>query len=122
MLFHSPSRLVEGGLKVLLLERGPERDKGTTNVNLLQEGIFGPCTETFSSRGVVVAVGSCMGGATTINQGIWILETPQWLRDRVAEVTNGEDFFDESTIEDAMTWVTERYDCDRFLSHVMKLS
>ena len=44
--------LVEGGQKVLLVERGPERFAATENVNTLQDAIFGPCTETFSSRGV----------------------------------------------------------------------
>jgi hypothetical protein len=44
--------LVEGGQKVLLVERGGERIPTTDNVNTLQDAIFGPCTETFSSGGV----------------------------------------------------------------------
>ena len=100
-------RLVEGGQRVLLLERGPERDKSTDNVNTLQDAVFGPCVETFSSGGVVAATGNCLGGATTYNQGIWILETPQWLRERIAEVS-GEVFFDDDTIMEAFQWVTER--------------
>lgn len=56
---------------------------------------------------VVAAAGSCMGGGTSINQGIWILETPQWLIENVNEVAPDEDFFDEDTILDAFQWVTE---------------
>jgi GMC oxidoreductase len=70
------------------------------------------------SHQVVVATGSCMGGATSINQGIWILETPQWLIDNVNKVAPGEDFFDEATIDDAYKWVTE-VGTSRFSLHIV---
>jgi hypothetical protein len=59
-----------------------------------------------------------MGGSTAINQGIWILETPQWLIENVKKVAPDEDFFDEAMIQDAFQWVTEvRVVCTGLSTH-----
>lgn len=49
-----------------------------------------------------------MGGATSINQGIYIEETPEWFIDQVHQTTGGASFFDAATIADAFAWNRDR--------------
>jgi len=70
----------EKNKKVLLLERGGE--KPPTSFHLDDVGavlIDNDCVDVFDGDGVSVAVGNCLGGATTFNQGIWIEEQPDFL-------------------------------------------
>jgi hypothetical protein len=54
--------LVDGGQKVLLIERGKERNPVTYNIKTSGAALQDECAEKFSSDGVVLAVGNCMGG------------------------------------------------------------
>jgi hypothetical protein len=95
--------LIEDNKKVLLIERGGERNANSANKKFAVEALLNnPCIESFSSQGVVVATGNCMGGATSFNQGIFIEETPGWFEDQFA------DFFSPEEINDAYTWVRRK--------------
>ena len=103
--------LAEGGKRVLLLERGPERPPLTETIftasQVLREerGV-----ETFSSGGVQVSQGKCMGGATAHNQGIWIEENPEWIKSEMDKVLpKGEEFHSFSMIADAFQWVSDMH-------------
>lgn len=54
--------LVDGGKKVLLVERGKERPNETFNIETSGAALQSECAEKFSSDGVILAVGNCMGG------------------------------------------------------------
>jgi len=91
--------LIEGGLRVLLLERGKEGPDKRTKFDFDQV-LTHPCAETFfSTDGVVVTTGNCLGGATSINQGVWIEETAEWVINEM-----GADFATTEEIEAAYSW------------------
>jgi len=97
--------LIEAGFRVLLLERGKERNPITENIATSASALLDECTESFVSEdGVVVAAGNCMGGATAINQGIWIEETVDW----VHQMFGGDAFGSSQDIVDAFQWTRER--------------
>jgi choline dehydrogenase-like flavoprotein len=55
--------MAEGGLKVLLLERGGERAESSKTVLGAVDALSGKCTETLrSTDGVILGTGNCMGG------------------------------------------------------------
>jgi choline dehydrogenase-like flavoprotein len=47
-------------------------------------------------------------GATAINQGTWILETPSWLKENVEALVGQDQFFDEDVIMGAFNWATDQ--------------
>jgi hypothetical protein len=99
--------LLEGGKKVLLVERGGERGPETYNIMTTDEAVLGNCADTYSSEGARVTMGNCIGGATSINGGVYITEEPEWLIAEIMKLTD-EDFFDKPAIESAFAWITER--------------
>mmetsp|Transcript_17433 Transcript_17433/g.37653 ORF Transcript_17433/g.37653 Transcript_17433/m.37653 type:complete len:606 (+) Transcript_17433:110-1927(+) len=96
--------LAEGGLKTLLIERGSERPESSNNIAGWSKVLRSECVESFSSKGVVVSTGNCMGGATSVNQGIFIEETNGWFEENF----NSDKFFDKGLIRDAYNWVRTR--------------
>ena len=90
------------GLNVLLLERGGERVESSRHQFGIGEALHSRCAEVFRVEGVTIATGNCMGGATAINHGVFIQETPGWLQD----VFPGMGTDDE--IATAYDWVRER--------------
>jgi len=97
--------LIEAGLKVLLVERGKERNPVTDNIATSSSAVLDECTETFVSQdGIVVADGNCLGGATAINLGVWIEETSDW----VHKMFGGDEFGSPQDILDAYQWTRER--------------
>lgn len=98
--------LIEGGLRVLLIERGDEPPESSKSIRTFDKVLLSECTETFLSKseGVVLAAGKCMGGGTSINQGIWIEETTDW----VQEQFGGSDFATADEIEAAFAWSRDR--------------
>ena len=93
--------LVEGGLRVLLVERGDERGPNTETLQLSVKATGDVCVDDFvTQEGVVVAGGNCMGGATSINHGIWIEETVDWVLDQM-----GSGFGTAEQIQSAFEWV-----------------
>lgn len=53
---------MDGGLTVLLVERGDERNDVTFNVATQDLAFLDECVEKFSSDGVIIGAGNCMGG------------------------------------------------------------
>jgi choline dehydrogenase-like flavoprotein len=57
--------MAEGGLKVLLLERGGERVESSKTLSGAVDALSDKCTETLrSTDGVTVGTGNCMGGTS----------------------------------------------------------
>lgn len=96
--------LLEGGLRVLLIERGDDPPETSKSIFTFDEVLLSPCAETFfsESEGVVLAAGKCMGGSTSINQGIWIEETTEWVQEQF-----GPEFGTTDEIEAAFVWVRD---------------
>lgn len=94
--------LAEGNLKVLLLERGGEPPATSRTIFTQDEAFRDDCAETFSSDGIRIITGNCMGGASSINQGIYVQQTPNFFQ------VDGEPLFEEGDIHSAFDWVRER--------------
>jgi choline dehydrogenase-like flavoprotein len=95
--------LAEAGKKVLLVERGSERPPTSNSISAFDRVLRTACADSHSSRGVVATTGNCMGGATAINQGIYIEETVDW----VLEQFLGNNY-PPGTVADAFAWVRTR--------------
>jgi hypothetical protein len=64
------------------------------------EAVLGDCADSYSAQGARITTGNCMGGATSINGGVYITEEPEWLAAEIMKLTD-EEFFDKPTIEAA---------------------
>ena len=90
---------------MLLLERGGERPETSLSQATVDLALLNPdCVETFTTAsGVQAAVGRCMGGSTSINQGVWIESTPDWFIDVLGDnVASAQDF------QEAAIWVRSK--------------
>jgi choline dehydrogenase-like flavoprotein len=122
--------MAEGGLKVLLLERGGEKVETSKTVLGAVDTLSDKCTETIrSTDGVTLGTGNCMGGtsvyrlqshvemtrsntrlivvlagATSVNQGIFIQEDPGRLISMISPL-NGTSAFNATEISAAYDWV-----------------
>jgi hypothetical protein len=47
------------------------------------EAVLGDCANSYNSDGARITTGNCMGGATSINGGVYITEEPELL---IAEI------------------------------------
>jgi len=97
--------LLEGGLRVLLLERGAAvPTDAMQQLQTTAEAQRGDCTEYLrSSNGISIAAGNCLGGGSAINYGVYIEETEEWLIE-----TMGEGFATVEQIRAEQEWVRER--------------
>ena len=97
--------LVEGGLNVLLVERGSgKRPKSSEFISDTWHAIRSDCAEVIRSvDGVSIISGNCLGGATSFNLGMYVEETPEWVVDHL-----GNGFGTEDEIADAFEWVRDR--------------
>jgi dienelactone hydrolase len=60
--------MAEGGLKVLLLERGGERVEASKTLLGAVDALTDECAESLrSTDGVTVTTGNCMGGTSTLD-------------------------------------------------------
>jgi dienelactone hydrolase len=60
--------MAEGGLKVLLLERGGERVEASKTLMGAVDALSDKCAESLrSTDGVTVVAGNCMGGTSALD-------------------------------------------------------
>jgi len=59
--------LLDGGLYVLLIERGDERNEVLKDIRTQDLAFLDECVEKFSSDGVILGTGNCMGGKVSGN-------------------------------------------------------
>jgi choline dehydrogenase-like flavoprotein len=97
--------LVEGGLKVLLVERGRgKRPNSSKSIVDTWNAIRSDCAEVIRSvDGISIISGNCLGGATSFNLGMYVEETPRWVVDHL-----GKGFGTEDEVADAFEWVRDR--------------
>lgn len=98
---------LDGTKEVLIIERGLEPGPETKNIVDIAIVNFDPCIEKYvSTDGMLIGTGNCFGGATMMNTGVWVEEHPEWILERIAELTD-EPFFNASEIQEAIDWVRD---------------
>jgi hypothetical protein len=91
-----------GGWQESRVERGGERTETAKSLFGAGKVVVDNCAESFNSNGVTATTGNCMGGATSVNQGIFIQQSADWLINRI------DNFFSTEEITEAFDWVRER--------------
>lgn len=96
--------MAENGLSVLLLERGGEQVYNSQQLMTSIKALTDDCAESIrSTPGHTLTTGNCMGGATSVNHGIFVQEQPEWVVNHTK--MNGQATLTIDEIADAYDWV-----------------
>lgn len=99
--------MAENGLSVLLLERGGEQVYNSQQIMTSIKALTDDCAESIrSTQGHTVTTGNCMGGATSVNHGIYVQEQPEWVQNITKMYGNATLTIEE--IVDAYDWIRSR--------------